>query len=177
MMDRVYISLKTQRRLDQMAGQTNAPAVAAERARQIIDSFIRGQVPVPGGAGGTGFDGPDGPDPANAGLMRYRKDNRVKNSLKFNLGQGYRLICIREKKEIYAMFVGDHDSSDAWLDHFTRKRPHRTEQAMEVFSVETSGKDPAPPSAPEAAACPDLMPEPIPQEILRQVFRGLCTPG
>ncbi len=160
-MDRVYISLKTQRRLDQMAGQTNAPAVAAERARQIIDSFIRGQVPVPAGAG----------------LMRYRKDNRVKNSLKFNLGQGYRLICIREKKEIYAMFVGDHDSSDAWLDHFTRKRPHRTEQAMEVFSVETPGAAPARPSEPEAAACPDLMPEPIPQEILRQVFRGLCTPG
>lgn len=176
MTDRVYISLKTQRRLDQMAGQTNAPAVAAERARQIIDSLIRGQVPVPGVAEGIGSDGPDGPDPANAGLMRYKKDNRVKNSLKFNLGRGYRLICIREKKEIYAMFVGDHDSSDAWLDHFTRKRPHKTEQAMQVFSVETPGAAPVRPSVPEPEAGPDPMPE-IPQEILRQVFRGLCAPG
>lgn len=124
MTDRVYVTAKLERQLEQMARQTNAPAVAAQRARQIIDSLIGGYAPIPGFSEGTGPDGPwgsdgsdgaDGPDPVGAGLLRYKKDKRVKNCLKFNLGKGYRLICIKEKKEIFVMFMGDHDSCDAWL--------------------------------------------------------------
>jgi hypothetical protein len=183
--DRVYISSRVERLLGQMAQQTNAPAVAAQRARQIIDSLIQGSAPVPGCAEGTGPvagpagsdgpRGPDGPDPVGAGLLRYRKDKRVKNSLKFNLGQGFRLICIKEKKAIYVMFLGDHDSCDAWLDHFTRKRPHKADQSMAVFAVDTGGPDL--PASPQRDGAHDPLPQEIPQKLLRQVFKGLCAPG
>lgn len=198
MTDRVYITAKLERQLEQMAQLSNAPAVAAQRARQIIDSLIGGYAPVPGCTEGSGpaagaeesdrFEASDasavleGPDPVGAGLLRYRKDKRVKNSLKFNLGQGFRLICIKEKKEIYVMFLGDHDSSSAWLDRFTRKRPHKAEMTMEVFSVDpeaNESKDP-PSSFPGIAASdedPHPLPKEVPQEMLRKVFRGLCAPG
>ena len=195
MTDRVYITAKLERQLEQMAQQTNAPAVAAQRARQIIDSLIGGYAPIPGctegtgpeGLGGSGGSGgfaasaaSDGPDPVGAGLLRYRKDKRVKNSLKFNLGQGFRLICIKEKKEIYVMFMGDHDSSDAWLDHFTRKRPHKADMTMAVFSVESEPEDTIssfPAVAPPEEDLFEPLPKEIPQEMLRKVFRGLCAPG
>lgn len=195
MPDRVYITPKLERQLAQMEQQTSAPAVAAQRARQIIDSLIRGNAPVPGCSEGEapvsapglpgersnpgGPDG-DGSDPVGAGLLRYRKDKRVKNSLKFNLGQGFRLICIKERKELFVMFAGDHDSSSAWLDRFTRKKPHRTEVDMRVFPVaDPPAARPAVPAsaAPARESFGDPLPKEIPQEVLRKVFRGLCAPG
>ncbi len=173
MADQVYITPRLERQLEQMAQQTNAPAVAAQRARQIIDSLIRGNAPVPGCTLEVELDGED---LAGTGLLRYRKDKRVKNSLKFNLGKGFRLICIKEKKEIYVMFVGDHDSSDAWLDHFTKKQPHKADMAMAaVFSVENDCRPS--PSIPVIEEDPfyDPLPREIPQDMLRKVFSGLCA--
>jgi|GEM_PF-865779 len=175
MPDQIYIIPRLERQLEQMAKQTNAPAVAAQRAQQIIDSLIQGNTPVPGCAREVDSETVA---PAGAGLLRYRKDKRVKNSLKFNLGKGYRLICIKEKKAIYLMFVGDHDSSDAWLDHFTRKRPHKADMSLaSVFAVENHM--PSRPGArlPDKAPFSDPLPGKIPQDMLRRVFRGLCAPS
>lgn len=160
MADQVRIYPKLQRQLTQMERQGNAPAVAAQRAKQIIDALIRGQAT------------------AAAGLMRSRGDKRVKNSLKFNLGQGFRLICIKEKKNITVMFAGDHDSCDAWLDAHTRKRPHRTGTQMTVFSVEKTREADLLPGPPEYSPPEDdPTTRDIPEHLLRQVFRGLCAAG
>jgi len=175
MPDQVYIIPRLERQLYQMAQQTNAPAVAAQRARQIIDSLIRGNTPVAGCAGEVD---PEGLEQTGTGLLRYRKDKRVKNSLKFNLGKGFRLICVKEKKAIYVMFVGDHDSSDAWLDHFTKKRPHKADMSLAtVFAVENDSPPRPRVPVPETEAFCDPLPREIPQDMLRKVFSGLCAPG
>ena len=177
MLDQVYITPRLERQLDQMAQQTNAPAVAAQRARQIIESLIQGNTPV---GGCIGEVDPEGLEQAGAGLLRYRKDKRLKNSLKFNLGKGFRLICIKEKKSIYAMFVGDHDSSDAWLDQNTKKQPHKADITMAaVYAVDNDSRAATRPTGPmpEAETFYDPLPGEIPQDLLRKVFSGLCAPN
>ncbi|HCY83747.1 MAG TPA: hypothetical protein DHV36_01270 [Desulfobacteraceae bacterium] len=164
MAEQVRIYPKLERQLGMMERQGNVPAVAAQRARQIIEALIRGE------------------GSSASGLMRAKSDRRVKNSLKFNLGQGFRLICIKEKKTITMMFAGDHDSSDAWLDANTRKRPHRTDTRMAVFSVARPWRDERSASAGtkrygRSSPEDDPLNREIPEHLLRQVFRGLCAAG
>ena len=94
----VHVHPKVQRRLTAMESRPNAPATAARRARQIIDRLARGE-PL-----------------SLSGRMSSQSDRRVKNSLKFNLGKGFRLICIRDKQVIHCLFLGNHDDCDVFLD-------------------------------------------------------------
>ena len=159
MAEQVKIYLKIERQLTALEKQTNAPAVAAERARQIIEALIHGI------------------SPAAAGLMKPRADQRVKNSIKFNLGSGFRLICIKERKTIYVMFVGGHDQCDAWLNNFSRKKPHKNELEMDIHLVADSVAARAiPKSEPleslDISFDDSLYPD-ISQADLRRVFKGL----
>lgn len=159
MAEQVHIYPKIERQLTALEKQTNAPAIAADRARQIIEALIHGT------------------SPTVTGLMKPRADQRVKNSLKFNLGSGFRLICIKEKKIIYVMFVGDHDQCDAWLNNFSKRKPHKTELDMEAYTV----ADPVAASAiPESEPLESLdisFDDPLYRQIsqadLRRVFKGL----
>lgn len=156
MAGQVHIHPKVERQLSALARQANAPANAAGRARAIIRRLSRGE------------------SPSTSGHMRPKSDRRVKNCLKFDLGQGFRLICIWEKGVIYVFFVGDHDSSDAWLDHYTRKKPHKTDLEMDILSTGSAcagGNGPR--KRRDFPREKDPLPEEIPQELLRRVFRGL----
>lgn len=41
---------------------------------------------------------------------------RVTNCVKYDLGNGYRLVTIRNGKDLYVPFIGGHDETDKWLD-------------------------------------------------------------
>lgn len=161
----IHVHPKIERKLTCLERQANAPALAAERARRIIHRLTRGI------------------SPSSAGLMRPRPDRRVKNSLKFNLGSGFRLICIREKSRIHIMFVGDHGSCDAWLDHHSKKKPHKHPLDADIFTIDTPCTDQTvqlpSPGLPNlaAASSDDQSLEQISQKSLRRVFRGICASG
>ena len=72
----VNVHPKVERQLTALEKQANKPCVPAARARCIIGALIRG-MPL-----------------ASAGLMKRKTDKRLKNCLKFDLGLGYRLVCI-----------------------------------------------------------------------------------
>ncbi len=157
---KVHIYPKIERQLTALEARANAPAFAAERARQIIATLIR-----------------DG-NLTNSGLLRRRSDRRVKNCLKFNLGSGFRLVCIKEKNHLFVMFVGHHDACDTWLDTYRKKRPHKTDRSMIAFPVDT---DPGGHTEKKIRPVTDvsLTEEPrfpeISQKDLRRVFNGLVS--
>ena len=41
---------------------------------------------------------------------------RIKNCVKFNLGNGYRLISVKKNNSILLLHIGTHDECDAWLE-------------------------------------------------------------
>ncbi len=160
MAERIHIYPKIGRRLRTLEKQTSAPAapaIAAARARQIIDALIQGS------------------PPASAGLLGPKTDKRVKNCLKFNLGSGFRLICIKEKKIISVMFVGDHDQCHAWLDQYKKIPSHKSGLNMEIITVaEPVPSAPKPMAFDSQSLClDDPFSHDISQADLRQVFKGL----
>ena len=43
-------------------------------------------------------------------------ENRIRNCVKFNLANGYRLITIKDHETIRLVFMGNHDECDRWLE-------------------------------------------------------------
>ena len=159
MADEVHLHPKLERQITAMESQTNAPAIAAGRARKIIEAMIEGQTSQV------------------SGLFRARSDTRVKNCWKYDLGAGYRLICIRTRQIIYIMQIGDHESCDAWLNNNSKKRPQNTKIKMTAFTIRDTSKT----FDFQIVRSPDREPyfddqdlPPIPQEYLRKVFCGLA---
>ena len=158
MTDEVHLHPKLERQITAMESRANAPSIAAGRARKIIEAMIEGQTSQA------------------SGLFRARSDARVKNSWKYDLGAGYRLICIRTKQIIYIMHVGDHESCDVWLNKHSKKKPQNTEIKMTAFTIRDTSK----PFDFQTVRSPDREPDfddqhlpHIPQEYLRKVFCGL----
>lgn len=156
----VHLHPKLEKQLTAMEGLADAPSIAARRAGKIIEAMIKGRTSQA------------------SGLFRARSDARVKNSWKYDLGAGYRLICIRTKQIIYVVHIGDHESCDAWLNNNSKKNPLNTEIKMTAFTIRDNEK----PFDFQPARSPDRDPDfddqyltPIPQEYLRKVFCGLVS--
>lgn len=61
----------------------------------------------------------------NRGILSaevYRKrtrngEYRIGNCVKYDLGNGYRLVTVRSGRHLYIVFAGTHDETDKWLVH------------------------------------------------------------
>ena len=41
---------------------------------------------------------------------------RIKHCIKYDLGNGYRLICLRKGSHLTCLFVGNHDDCSRWIE-------------------------------------------------------------
>lgn len=41
---------------------------------------------------------------------------RIGNCVKYDLGNGYRMVTIRDGRHLFIPFIGGHDETDQWLD-------------------------------------------------------------
>ncbi len=98
MIENVYVHAKVEKEIQRLQNQENTPAFAAKKADQIIRSLANGI------------------KPSLAGKLTKSGDARMKKCLKYDLGKGYRLICVKERKTMYVLYTGSHDSCDTWLD-------------------------------------------------------------
>lgn len=94
----VYVHTKVEKELLRLKEQENTPAFAAKKAEQVINALVKGI------------------KPSQAGKLSRNGDARIRKCLKYDLGKGYRLICIKERKAIYVLYTGSHDSCNTWLD-------------------------------------------------------------
>jgi len=160
MIEYVHINPKVQKRLEELKELENATAFAAKKADAIIKALLKGR------------------KPAMAGKLTRHGDARLKRCLKYDLGQGYRLVCVKEGRDIYVLFTGSHDSCDTWLHKNRNLNLASVRDAMESLKVK-----PAPYQEREEilSAEPDdydeILLESISQKDLRLVFQGLLTPS
>lgn len=48
-------------------------------------------------------------------LTKYG-ENRIKHAIKFDLGNGYRLICMIQRHTLSLLYIGTHDECNRWLE-------------------------------------------------------------
>ena len=159
MLQTLHLHPKVEKTLEQMKALGNARKFGAERAETIIDTLRNGAVM------------------ARAGRLSKSKDGRIKRLFKYDLGKGFRLICLKEKSALYVLFVGSHDRCDTWLENYSKKKPHQAEVPMTCYHIKqekqsrtASGSHSI--AEPEDDDMYDRMSR-ISQKELRKVFSGL----
>ena len=158
MLQTLHIHPKVEKTLEQMKAMDNAPKFAAQRAETIIDALGNGTVP------------------ARAGRLSKSKDGRIKRLFKYDLGKGFRLICLKERSALYVLFVGSHDRCDTWLETYSKKKPHQAEVPMTCYSIKQEKQRRTDSKSSSIAEPEEDMHDPmsrISQKELRKVFSGL----
>ena len=104
---------------------------------------------------------------------------RLKNCRKYDLGGGYRLLCLRDKNYLAFAYVGSHDACHLWLEK--HKDPSLDTaafwQAPKTFTVPQEPQHPEysefSPNSPESDLYEKELLARLDEKTLRYVFRGL----
>ncbi len=110
---------------------------------------------------------------------------RLKNCVKYDLGNGYRLVTVKDGNNLFITFAGSHDQTDRWID------THRYDDFCEddklyitelIESAETLSADELSEDLPSDSVLePDEFEEQLVDKIddamLKMVFSGLFKNG
>jgi hypothetical protein len=101
---------------------------------------------------------------------------RINGCRKYNLGGGYRLVCVKQKGHLVATYVGCHDDCNRWIENnrgFELELPSISDHlpASENRESNRLRNSESEESEPDYD---DILMAKIDQKILRQVFCGLC---
>ena len=153
----IVIHHQVNRQLLKMGRRDDASKTISVRARKIIDNLVKG-VPL-----------------SSTGRFKFKTDRRLKDSIKFDLGVGFRLICIRKQKYIHVVYLGDHDSCDTWLTHHGRRKPYKNGQYTNITRPCRPLTSPLESISGQDSSNEDMVCSEIPQKYLRQIFKGLVS--
>jgi hypothetical protein len=105
-----------------------------------------------------------------------RGEARIEGCGKFDLGGGYRLLCLKKNGHVVFLFVGAHDECDTWVMN-NRDIDPDLDQAEVIKCPENraipEGKE-VPADSSEASDVERPLHEVIDQQTLREIFSGLC---
>lgn len=102
---------------------------------------------------------------------------RYDNVLKYDLGGGYRLICVKQEKHIIISYIGSHDDCNRWLENNRGFRTTFDEESQKVVFEKECEKE-IKSSEDELdleMEYDDILMKKIDEKILRSVFGGLCS--
>lgn len=159
MIDYVHIHSRLLNQLDEFKYKKNVDAFAAKKANAVINALVAGVKPT------------------KAGKLTRNGDARIKNCLKYNLGKGFRLVCVKDGRFFFVLFAGSHDRCDTWMNKHRNLKVQGLMGVMERLRVKPhsySRPDFIPRSSQEQRSC--FSEQQIPQKILRALFQGLVSP-
>ncbi len=110
-----------------------------------------------------------------------RGEGRIDNCIKYNLGNGYRLVTVLSGDRLFIPFVGTHDETDGWLERH-RNYTFSEENGLYQCEVLTGSQDGAKGSKNLVLSASDSVERDIYEEAinakideatLKFIFRGL----
>jgi hypothetical protein len=108
-------------------------------------------------------------------LSRYG-EARIPNCIKYDLGKGYRLVCVRQREHFFLLYIGTHDDCRRWIENNRGLIPdihqRNTKTRFILNSPVTQGDETKDPE--KDIDYEDLLMARITEKDLRWVFRGLC---
>ncbi|MCG6877597.1 MAG: hypothetical protein LJE96_00335 [Deltaproteobacteria bacterium] len=146
--------------LETLARGDKTASLAASRAEEIIEKLASGDYQ------------------AIEIVSRRTKHGelRINGCRKYNLGAGYRLICVKHEGYLVATYVGSHDDCNRWIENnrgFELELPSLSDSLM-VSENRESNRHRDSENEEHEPDYDDILMAKIDQRVLRQVFCGLC---
>jgi hypothetical protein len=109
------------------------------------------------------------------GRLTNNGELRIRQCKKYDLGNGFRLICLRQGHHFIFLTIGTHEECHRWLERNKGLRYEMDESHQDVFVT----KEVPEPSVHEkeidpADAYEDQLLQKINDKMLRRIFCGLC---
>jgi hypothetical protein len=145
------------KRLHQAGGMAKA---IAEHAEAVIQQWVSGELERPKqSTRGTRFG-----------------EARIKNCLKYDLVEAYRLLAVMDGDHLIFLFVGSHDECDQWVSHNSGWEPGLNKRRNAILPVQQAAlkaEEEAEPEDEEGEAV-DYPAREINERDLRIIFSGIC---
>jgi hypothetical protein len=97
---KVYLDPRFEKQMLALPRAGKKGALAADKAQAVIDRL----------RGGTRT-------PAEIGSLTKHGEMRIRGVMKYDLGSGYRLITFRQEKDLFLLYVGNHDECHRWIEN------------------------------------------------------------
>jgi hypothetical protein len=155
----VSIDPKLRERLTEFRKQGGASSFAAKKADDLINRLLlRGRDCT-----------------HEIGRLTKHGEFRIRRCKKYDLGNGFRLICLRQGNHFIFLSIGTHDECHRWLE---RNKGLRYEMDIGYQDVLTTKGVPEP-AVPIKESDPadeyeDQLLQNIDDKMLRKIFCGLC---
>lgn len=156
----IHREAKFNRRLETLKRGDKKSYMAAERVQELIAELFR----------------EDFMFLEEADRLTKHGELRIDKCRKYDLGSGYRLVCVKQGPDLVIAYVGTHDDCDRWIENNRRFEPELTPVREAPFSTEVREGAPPPPEAePESEMdYDDILMQKIDDNMLRKIFWGLC---
>ncbi|MBI1921593.1 MAG: hypothetical protein HYS23_11010 [Geobacter sp.] len=143
--------------LDSLRRAGGEAAIAARRAETLIRALCR--------------------DEETLGLERRKRtrngEARIENCRKYQLGGGYRLVCINRGNVLVPLQVGTHDDCDRWIENNRKLRIDVADDGLMPIEEPVLEMEPRADMGEATDDCDTPLMERLSQRELREIFRGL----
>ncbi|MFH2057964.1 MAG: type II toxin-antitoxin system RelE/ParE family toxin [Pseudomonadota bacterium] len=111
-------------------------------------------------------------DFSQIGSLSHYGELRLKDCIKYRLGNGYRLVVLIKKQALFVLFIGSHDQCNQWLEtnRGTEKFCFSNQEKVLIKSLTQTRTQ----NSALNKADPDVFNH-VEDKVLRQVFNGLCN--
>jgi len=133
-------------------------SAAAERAKEIISKLTAGEYQAI----------------ELQNRRTYNGELRIGGCRKYNLGGGYRLVCIKQKSRLLATFVGSHDDCNRWIENnrgFEKLPMFRESHSLPPANSATTDEDSK--DRLSESEYDDILLARLDQKTLRLIFNGI----
>jgi len=151
---------KFNRRLNTLKRGGNQASLAAKRAEEIIENLASGGKALP----------------EQMGKLTKHGELRIDKCRKYDLGGGYRLVCVKQGENLVLSHVGTHDDCDRWIENNRGFEPDIDEKHQEVSFTQEEAPDHQPPEQEpdDEMDYDEILMRKIDENMLRRIFCGLC---
>jgi hypothetical protein len=108
-------------------------------------------------------------------------EKRIEGCIKYDLGEGFRLICFRRGETLFVSFIGEHEACQKYLDHHCGRHNWVAKENGTTVLVRGENMSEEPEVALSDAVIEqdyeDLLMGQIDEKMLRTIFKGLVKNG
>lgn len=161
MLQYIHYNTKFEKRLNALKKSEKMAVAAVKKAEEIINN-IKNNIEAP---------------LSNLGKFSKHGEARIKNCIKFDIGKGYRLICVRKKDHLFLLYIGTHDDCATWIENNRNLSPDPDNKNWITHSV-TNSSEISVNHLSEGLLeddYEDILLEKITEKDLQSVFRGLIA--